>query len=88
VVAGEPLAGVAAGAGLSARRLAEWVRRWREAGPAGLQDRSSRPQRMPRRLPRVRRRQIGRLRRRRWSSLRIAYELGLPVSTVVTEQRR
>jgi transposase InsO family protein len=43
---------------------------------------------MPQRLPRAQRRQIGRLRRQRWSSLSIAFELKLPISTVVTEQRR
>jgi transposase InsO family protein len=43
---------------------------------------------MPRRLPRAVRRQIKRLRQARRSSLSIAWELGLPLSTVVTEQRR
>lgn len=87
VVSGESLRVVAAGVGLSGRRLREWVRRW-EAGDRVLADRSSRPRRMPRRLPRAQRRQIGRLRRARRSSLSIAFELRLPISTVVTEQRR
>ncbi|HVH68517.1 MAG TPA: IS481 family transposase [Gemmatimonadales bacterium] len=87
VVGGEALARVAQGVGLSRRRLAEWVRRW-EAGDRVLADRSSRPRRMPRRLPRAQRRRIGRMRRQRCSSLRIAFLLGLPISTVVTEQRR
>jgi len=39
-------------------------------------------------LPRWRRRQIARLRQQRWSSLRIAAHLGLPVATVVQVQRR
>ena len=43
---------------------------------------------MPQRLPRATRRQIGRLRRQRYSSLSIAFALQLPISTVVTEQRR
>ena len=73
--------------GLSARRLREWVRRW-EAGDRILADRSSRPRRMPRRLRRAQRRQIGRMRRERRSSLSIAFVLKLPISTVVTEQRR
>jgi len=72
---------------MSGRRLREWVRRW-EAGDRELADRSSRPRRMPRRLPRAQRRQIGRLRRARHSSLSIAFELHMPISTVVTEQRR
>ena len=87
VVRGEPVAVVARGIGMSPRRLAEWVRRW-QAGDRELADRSSRPRRMPHRLRRAHRRQIGRLRRARRSSLSIAYELGLPISTVVTEQRR
>ncbi len=87
VLQGEAVGAVARGSGVSARRLAEWVRRWR-AGDRVLADRSSRPRRMPRRLARAQRRQIGRLRRHRQSSLRIAATLGLPLSTVVTEQRR
>lgn len=74
--------------GLSARTVHKWVARWRQEGAAGLADRSSRPQRSPRRLARPLRRQIERLRRQRWSSLRIAQQLGLPVATVVVTQRR
>jgi hypothetical protein len=43
---------------------------------------------MPQQVKRVVRRQIGKLRRQRKSSLSIAHELGVPLSTVVTEQRR
>lgn len=57
-------------------------------GLEGLQDRSSRPRRSPRQLPRRRRRQIELLRRRRWSSPRIARELKVPISTVVLSVRR
>jgi transposase InsO family protein len=87
VVSGESLGVVARGVGMSRRRLGEWVRRW-DGGDRTLADRSSRPHRMPRRLPRAQRRQIGRLRRARRSSLSIAFALKLPISTVVTEQRR
>ncbi len=79
---------VAREVGLSARTVHKWVARWRSAGEAGLADRSSRPRRSPRRLARPLRRQIERLRRRRWSSLRIAERLRLPVATVVVTQRR
>ena len=51
-------------------------------------DRSSRPHRSPRQLPRYRRRQIARLRHQRQSSLQIAAALGLPLPTVVHVQRR
>jgi transposase InsO family protein len=72
----------------SARTGWKWLRRWRQGGVTGLRDRSSRPHRMPRRLPRARRRQILRLRRQRQSSLTIAAVLGLPLSTVGAELRR
>src|ERR1700679_361894 len=38
----------AASFGVSTKTAAKWVRRYREWGRAGLRDRSSRPQRMPR----------------------------------------
>lgn len=85
---GEAVGVVAAGVDLSVRRVREWWRRYREHGVAGLEDRSSRPRRSPRALPRYRRRQIVRLRQRRWSSLQIAASLGLPLPTVVHVQRR
>ncbi len=79
---------VARQVGLAARTVHKWVARWRAQGEAGLADRSSRPRRSPRRLARSLRRQIERLRHRRWSSLRIAERLSLPVATVVVTQRR
>ena len=84
---GVPVATVAQGAAVSVRTAWKWIGRWRAEGPAGLQDRSSRPRRSPRRVARGVRRQIARLRRRRCSSLEIAEQLGLPLSTVVTVQR-
>ncbi|MEZ4456804.1 MAG: IS481 family transposase [Gemmatimonadales bacterium] len=85
---GEGAAAVAASLGLSRTAVYRWWRRYRAEGVAGLQDRSSRPRRSPRRLPRARRRQIVRARRQGQSSLQIAAALGLPVSTVVVTQRR
>ena len=73
---------------VSRQTIAKWGRRYQAEGTAGLADRSSRPHRSPRRLARVRRRQVERRRRRRWSSLRIARDLQLPLATVVREQRR
>lgn len=86
--AGEPVIQVAHAVRLSPRRVREWWRRYRELGEAGLQDRSSRPHRSPRALPRYRRRQIARLRHQRQSSLEIAQVLGLPLPTVVHIQRQ
>lgn len=74
--------------GVSRQTVRKWCTRYAQEGEAGLRDRSSRPHRCPRRLHRVRRRQIERRRRRRWSSLRIARDLRLPLATVVREQRR
>jgi transposase InsO family protein len=88
LAAGEPLAQVAQGLDLSTTTVRRWWRRYQREGVSGLEDRSSRPHRSPRAVPRWRRRQIGRLRRQRWSSLRIAAALGVPLATVVQVQRR
>jgi len=73
---------------ISRQTLRKWRQRFTAEGAAGLRDRSSRPRRCPGRLRRLHRRQIERRRRRRWSSLRIARDLGLPIASVVREQRR
>jgi transposase len=88
IEAGERVSEMAAAFQVSRRTAHKWVRRWREEGEAGLADRSSRPHRSPRRLARARRRQIERLRRKRFSSLEIAERLKIPVSTVVVTVRR
>jgi transposase InsO family protein len=74
--------------GVSRKTVLKWRRRFVAMGERGLGDRSSRPVRCPQRLARHRRRQIARRRRERWSSVRIAQYYELPLSTVVTEQRR
>lgn len=74
--------------GVSRQTVRKWWQRFVTEGVAGLRDRSSRPHRCPRQLARHWRRQIERQRRRRWSSLRTARHLGLPLSTVVTIHRR
>jgi transposase InsO family protein len=69
-------------AGVSRQSGYKWLRReWRE-GPRGLQDRSSRPRRIPRRLDDSWRHLIIELRRCRLSSIQIARKLRLPRSTV------
>ena len=68
---------------VSATTAARWARRYRELGAAGMADRSSRPQRSPRRTPtRIERRIIKVRVLRRWGPARIAYLLGLNPSTV------
>src|ERR1051325_11448106 len=86
--AGEAVQAVAEGLLLSTTTVYRWWRRFRTEGVAGLQERASRPRHSPRARPRWQRRHIRRLREQRWSSLRIAGALRLPVSTVVHIQRR
>jgi transposase InsO family protein len=85
---GEALGTVARQLRLSSCAVRRWWTRYQQEGLTGLVDRSSRPHRSPRRLARWRRRQIQRLRHQRWSSLRIAEHLGLPLPTVVHVQRQ
>jgi len=66
---------------------AKTVRKWRDRflaeGLAGLEDRSSRPHRSPKRTPRARCDRVLQLRRtRRWGADRIGFEVGLAASTV------
>lgn len=67
----------------------KWADRYRDGGEAGMQDRSSRPHRSPRRLSQRRERRIIKLRfTRRWGPHRIAAHLHLPRSTVEAVLRR
>lgn len=88
IAAGRPVAAVAREYPISVRTAWKWWRRYQAEGRAGLRDRSSRPGHSPRAHPPRVRRAIGRRRQQRWSSLRIARALGLPVSTVVHIQRQ
>lgn len=85
---GVAVAEAARGARVSARTIWKWLQRWKAEGVPGFEDRTSRPHRLARRLPRYRHRQVERARRKRWSSLRIASHDALPVSTVVTMLQR
>jgi len=85
---GESVPEVAAALDVSERTVKKWVKRYRTEGEAGLVDRSSRPHRSPRALPRTKRRQIQKLRRQRRSSLYIAHALTVPIATVVLTLRR
>lgn len=68
--------------GVSERTVRKWINRHQAEGVSGLMDRSSRPRRSPRRLAEKLVRRIERLRRRRYTGLRIAEDLELAVSTV------
>lgn len=85
---GATIQAVAVALDLSGPTVRRWWRRYQAEGVTGLVDRSSRPHRSPRALPRARRRQIAKRRQWGWSSLRIARDLELPLPTVVCVQRR
>ena len=68
---------------VSPTTAARWAARYRQLGPAGMADRSSRPHSSPARTPtRVERRIIKVRVTRRWGPARIGYLLGLHPSTV------
>ncbi len=73
---------------LSRQSAAKWVRRYREQGVSGLRDRSSRPHRSPRGTSKERIMEIERLRRQRWTGVRIAQQLRLSPATVSRVLRR
>lgn len=75
--------------GVSAATAYKWIRRYEAEGEAGLQDRSSRPRRSPRRLSPEREAAILELRRRaRVGPHRIGWALGEQRSTVYAVLRR
>lgn len=79
----------AAGSGVSRRTVAKWVQRFRADGRAGLEDRSSRPQRTPHITAATCVAQIRCLRlRQRLPAWAISRALGLPRSTVGAWLRR
>ena len=88
IEAGESGAAAAAAVGVSERTVWKWMARKRAGGLEALQDRSSRPHRSPKRVHRVRERQILRLRRKRWAQAAIGDHLGMALSTVGVVCRR
>ena len=72
----------AAAAGVSRHTAYKWLNRFEEEGESGLNDRSSRPRRIARRVAARVVQQIERLRRRRRTAWEIAAELGQARSTV------
>ncbi|WP_329028879.1 MULTISPECIES: IS481 family transposase [unclassified Streptomyces] len=83
VLAGRPVAHVAAEMGISRPTAHKWIRRWKSEGDAGLVDRSSRPCRTPHRTPAAVEERVCDLRRtRKLGPARIGPILGLPASTV------
>jgi transposase InsO family protein len=77
-----PVARAARAAGVTRRTAYKWLKRFRDGGEAALQDRSSRPHRIPRATSRKDLRHMERLRRRKKAAWEIALETGIPVATV------
>jgi len=82
VMAGWTLTAAAEAAGVSRRCARKWVGRYREAGEAGLADRSSAPRHLANRTPAERVAVIVALRQLRMTAAEIAETLAMPLSTV------
>jgi transposase InsO family protein len=79
---GWTVSAAAVAANVSRQTACKWVRRFLAEDEEGLNDRSTRPHRIPRRVPAALTRRIERLRRQRLGSHRIAWMLGMARSTV------
>jgi transposase InsO family protein len=82
VLSGESLKSAAADFKLSRQTAGKWVRRYRDGGLEALRDRRSRPRRSPRGTPPELVERVERLRRERWTGVRIAQAAGLSRATV------
>jgi transposase InsO family protein len=82
VLAGEAVEAVADALGVSIRTVRKWVKRFLTEGLAGLQDRSSRPQRLRAVTPDATAARIEELRRQRRTMLAIAAEVRVSLATV------
>ena len=83
IAGGRPVAHVAAEMGVSRKTADRWWKRWIEEGDAGLEDRSSRPQRCPHQTSaRLERRIVALRQRRKLGPARIGSIVGVPTSTV------
>jgi transposase InsO family protein len=82
------LKAAAAAFNVSAKTAAKWTRRYRQPGPAGLEDLSSRPHRSPRQTSPFLLERVLALRRLRYNGWRIAHELKISRATVSRVLRR
>ncbi len=88
-LAGKSMATIARELGISRATGYKWLRRWRAEGAAGLEDRSSRPSRSPRCLPRADVEAILAARiSTHYGPHRLAYLTGHPRSTIGDVLRR
>jgi len=82
VLSGQTPEAAARAAGVCPRTARKWVARFRAEGPAGMQDRSSRPHRLYRPTPAGVVERIEALRRQRFTGKQIAAEVGVSPATV------
>ena len=85
---GQPRSAVAAAFGVCAKTVGKWVERYQAEGPAGLDDRSSRPHRLREPTAQATCEQIVELRRQRWIGRQIAAAAGVSPATVSRVLRR
>jgi transposase InsO family protein len=85
---GSTLKAAAAAFNVSAKTAAKWTRRYKQPGPTGLKDLSSRPHRSPRQTSSLLLERVLLLRRERWNGWRIAHELNLSRATISRILRR
>ena len=71
---GQPPKAVATAFGVDVKTVSKWVDRFQAEGPAGLEDRSSRPHRLHEPTPPETCEQVIALRRQRWTGKQIAKE--------------
>lgn len=88
VLSGQTPKAAAAAAGICPRTVHKWTERYMANGPAGMQDRSSRPKRLHRPRPAAVIERIELLRRQRPPGKAIAAELGVSPATVSRVLRR
>jgi transposase InsO family protein len=82
VESGQTPKAVGLAVGVCPRTVRKWVERFRAEGLPGLQDRSSRPQRLRKPTPHETVKKIEALRRQRFSGQQIAQETGVSAATV------
>ena len=82
VLSGATPMAVATAMGVDVKTVRKWVRRFQAEGPAGLEDRTSRPHRLWRPTPPEVIEQIIVLRRRRWTGKQIAQQTATSPATV------
>jgi len=88
VLGGQTPQAVSEAVGVCPRTVRKWVARYREEGPPGLQDRSSRPKRLHQPTPQAVVEQIEALRRQRLTGKAIATATGVSSATVSRVLRR